>query len=543
MTEHTMTQTVPRNRWLDPVLLPVLKPAFPALAAGIGTAAASGLATLGALWCLVCMLREPTLSWAGAACFLWVSGALLASLSTWLSHDAEGRFEARLKRQVAGHLLRLPASTLSRHGGDKLRRLVSDDIGALHHMVAHLPSEIATFVIVPLASMLLLAGLAGPLALLALIPGALAAGFYLVVIPKMAARQGAEQADVMGNIMSAADDYARGIRVSRIYGAQAGAAAAYQSATRRFIDGMLERVGRVATAAAIAVALLQAVSTFAIAYAVGHELPAYRLAAALLFSLAIVTPALKLGHGLDYLSAGRAAAQRLAALLQETPLASGTCLAPEPTGQGLPLTVSDLQLQQGERHLVQGLTHIFMPGTLTAITGPSGSGKTTLLRVLAGLETPQCGEIRLGHTRVADLAEDVRSQHLLLIPQGGSVLPAAVQSTLALSAPGASEADYLAALGRAQIDIEPGADASLLSGGEKQRVGLARSFLSSASLILLDEPTSALDSQTAARLMQELLRLARQANKAILMVTHDTELANTADARLDLAAFHQGDAR
>ncbi len=173
---------------------------------------------------------------------------------SWLSHHAESLFEARLRRQLAAHLVRLPASTLSRYSGDALRRLVSDDISALHHMTAHLPAEFATLIVVPAVTIAALVASAGPVALLALAPGIVAALFYLVVIPRMAARHSAESADVMGDIVTAVDDYARGIRVYRIYGAQTGAAADYAESTARFTRGMQERVRLVATPAAVAVA-------------------------------------------------------------------------------------------------------------------------------------------------------------------------------------------------------------------------------------------------------------------------------------------------
>ena len=73
----------------------------------------------------------------------WIVGAALAALASWLVHDAEAGFSARLRRQIAHHLIRLPTTTLSKQGDQSLKRLVSDDIATLHHMVAHLPSEIA----------------------------------------------------------------------------------------------------------------------------------------------------------------------------------------------------------------------------------------------------------------------------------------------------------------------------------------------------------------------------------------------------------------
>jgi len=315
-----MKTTMLPKRFIPPALATVLRPVLSILAAGTLAAIFSGLAMLAALWCLVQCIAELTIDWVMAALGLWLIGAVLAALASWLSHQAEADFAARLRRHLARHLIHLPASTLARQGGDALRRLVSDDIAALHHMIAHLPAEMATFAAVPLASIVLLVSMAGPAALLTLLPGVMAASYYLLWMPRVSAHHGAERMRVMGDITTAVDDYARGIRIHRIYGSQSGALAAYHDAAARFTHGMVAWVGKVATPAAVAVALMQAATTFAIAYFVAGQHNAPVLAAALFFSLAIVTPALRLGHGLDYVSAGRMAAARLAALLQEPAL-------------------------------------------------------------------------------------------------------------------------------------------------------------------------------------------------------------------------------
>ncbi|WP_242444465.1 ABC transporter ATP-binding protein [Advenella sp. S44] len=524
------------KRFTETGLAPALRPVLRRLAAGTLAAVLSGLAMLGALWCVVLFVADLTIGWVVSALALWIAGALMASAASWLSHHAEADFSARLRREVASHLTRLPTSTLARQGSDALRRLVSDDIAALHHMIAHLPSEIATFAAVPLASIALLVALAGPAALLALLPGVLAALYYLVWMPRVSARHGAERMRVMGEITTAVDDYARGIRINRIYGAQSGALAAYHDAADRFTRGMVAWVAKVATPAAVAVALLQAATTFAIAYAVAGRQDAPSLAAALLFSLAIVTPALRLGHGLDYVAAGRAAAGRLAALLHEPALPSGDALLPD----GAPvLDVQNAVLAVDGRHVLDGLNHRFAPGTLTAITGPSGAGKTTLLRALAGLEPLDGGSIFLAGVNIATLDIQARQLAALLIPQGGDVLPATVRENLALSVPNASDAQMAEALTRAQIDVPLEVDAARLSGGERQRVGLARAFLAPAPVILLDEPTSALDDSSAMRLMLALLELAQDRNLTLVMVTHDLALAARADARLELKTVTQ----
>lgn len=525
-------------RLIPATLMPVLRPVLPLLATGTLFAVLSGLAMLAALWCVVKFVAEPSLGRVCAALALWLAGAAMASFASWISHHAEAGFAARLRRQVASHLLSLPASTLARQGSDALRRLVSDDIAALHHMIAHLPAEIATFAAVPLASIVLLVTMAGPAALLTLVPGVLAALYYLVWMPRASARHGAERMQVMAEITTAVDDYVRGIRVNRLYGAQSGALAAYRDAAIRFTRGMVGWVGKVATPAAVAVALLQAAATLAIAHAVAGRGDVVTQAAALFFSLAIVTPALRLGHGLDYVSAGRAAAGRLAALLQQTPLPA--CDAGVPEGAAV-LELKDAVLSVDGRRVLDGLNGRFRPGMLTAVTGPSGSGKSTLLRVLAGLEPLDQGAVLLAGTRMADLDPQARQRACLFIPQGDFVLPATVRENLALSAPDATDRCMTRALARAQIDVSLDAEAARLSGGERQRVGLARAFLAPAPVLLLDEPTSALDDATAMRLVTELHTLARERGLTLVMVTHDRALAARADARLDLGPATHGE--
>ncbi|MEU9335647.1 ATP-binding cassette domain-containing protein [Streptomyces sp. NPDC048290] len=506
-----------------------LRPGLPALGVASLTAALSGLCGLGALWSVTRLLTDPAPGHAAAACAAWLTGGLLAAVSSWTAHHGEARFTHRLRRQVADHLARMPTSALARRGGDALRRLVGDDIAALHHTVAHLPAEIATLAVVPLASALVILTTAGPAALLTLLPGLLAACYHLLVVPWTAARHGAESAQVMSDIVTAVDQHARGARICRVYGAQGGAAADYAAATRRFTTGMVRWVGRVATLAAVAGALLQAAATYTIAYALGHGRDPQTLAVMLLFGLATVTPALRLGHGLDYVRAGCAAAQRLTDVLREpmvTPAASRR------TGEGEPgtrTTLLRLTIATGDHILVHDLTHTFEPSTITAVTGPSGSGKTTLLRVLAGLESAGAGSVVLPSAP----ATRPRTDPVLLVPQGGDLLPGTVRDTLHLSAPDTDDRDLAEALRRAQLPIPPDTHTTHLSGGERQRVALARAFLTPAPVILLDEPTSALDDPTADRVMAEL-RLLADAGKTLIVVTHDLRLAATADVRLTL---------
>lgn len=528
---------------LDPAVSRLLRPSLPALAIAAAGTTLAGLCGLTAMWQVVRLIDTPGPAPVGWACGAWLGAALLAAGASWLSHDVEARFEASLRREAAGRLLRLPADRLAAYPTDRLRRLVSEDVAALHHMIAHLPAEAATLVAVPVCAVILMLTLAGPASLLALIPGALAGAAYLTAMPRLSAKHGAERARVMGEITTAVDDYARGIRVFRSYGAADGALADFTDAARRFTTGMLAWVRRVATPAAVAVGLLQAVASYAIAYAVGSAREPAVLAAILLMGLALVSPALRLGHGLDYVAAGRAAAARIGGLLAEPALPRGGADAVDGPAD---VVADGIVVAADGRTILDGLALTAPASAVTAITGPSGAGKSTLLRVLAGLQPPGSGIVEVGGTEVSAFSEEARPEVVLLIPQGGDVLPASIRENLRLTAPDAGDATLAAALARAQLDLPLDTDAAPLSGGERQRVSLARAFLASADAILLDEPTSALDDATATRFWDELEDLARDGGKAIVVVTHDPRLATRADHVLRLtptAAPARGDAR
>lgn len=504
---------------------------MPALSAAVLLAVLAGVGQLAALWCIIRALGGSGGAWVFVACGVWVATAALAAAASWLAHAAEARFEARVRRRVAGHILRLPADRLSLYSADRLRRLVSEDVAALHHMIAHLPSELATLVVVPVVAMVMLVTIAGPIALLALIPGLLAGIVYLSVIPRLSARHGAKRAQVMTEITSAVDDYARGIEVLRLSGSASGALSDYTAATDRFSHGMVMWVRRIATPAAIAVGLLQAAASFAIAYAVGSEWDASRLAAVVLLSLALVAPALRLGHGLDYVSAGRTAAERIEELLSERPIGGGASPAPRTPVE---VEVDRASVFVEGRAMLDATSFRALPATVTVVTGESGVGKSTLVRSIAGLQPLTSGAVRLGGAPVDGICEDARPRAVLLIPQGGDVLTGTVRENLQLVAP-VDDEDLLLALDQVGLRVSLDAEATALSGGERQRIGLARAFLAPAPVILLDEPTSALDRRSADRVWGRLQGVAHHEGKTVIVVTHDVELAARADLHVTVA--------
>ena len=182
-------------------------------------------------------------------------------------------------------------------------------------------------------------------------------------------------------------------------------------------------------------------------------------------------------------------------------------------------------------------------GESVAIVGPSGSGKSTLLGLLAGLDVPSRGRVRLDGVDLGRLDEDARAQlraeKLGFVFQSFQLLPtltALENVMLPLELVGRRDARteaerVLERVGLAQrLRHYP----AQLSGGEQQRVAIARAFASGPSLLLADEPTGNLDAHTGSRIIQLLFDLNHEQGTTLVLVTHDTELAKRCDRTLQL---------
>ena len=180
------------------------------------------------------------------------------------------------------------------------------------------------------------------------------------------------------------------------------------------------------------------------------------------------------------------------------------------------------------------------PGEIVAIMGRSGSGKTTTMHLLAGLETPSGGQVIYQGQNIAGLDEDAlalwRRENIGLIFQAFHLIPtlSALENVAFPLYPAgvpAAERRQRASKRLAQVGLADRADhrPSRLSGGEQQRVAIARALINSPGLILADEPTGNLDSQTGQEILALFKQLRQEAGVSFVIVTHDDEVAATAD--------------
>jgi putative ABC transport system ATP-binding protein len=193
--------------------------------------------------------------------------------------------------------------------------------------------------------------------------------------------------------------------------------------------------------------------------------------------------------------------------------------------------------------ILQTLDLMIPDGQFIAVVGPSGSGKSTLLGLIAGLDEPTSGEIRIDGQPITAMNEDslaeLRGNKIGFVFQSFHLIPSltALENIMVpMEIAGVRDAQQRARQLIEDVDLVARAHhyPSQLSGGEQQRVAIARAFANNPSIILADEPTGNLDSNNGRHVFELMVGMNRRRNATLVLVTHDHELAALADRRISL---------
>ncbi|MGW0843258.1 ABC transporter ATP-binding protein [Streptomyces sp. NPDC002787] len=206
------------------------------------------------------------------------------------------------------------------------------------------------------------------------------------------------------------------------------------------------------------------------------------------------------------------------------------------------LSAKGVDLFYGETLAVRNAEISLRRGEVAAITGQSGSGKSSLLYCLAGVLPVACGEVRFEGRLLADLDDEelsaLRRERFGFVFQYGELLPELTveeNTALPLRLAGQRKAEALVAagevLGRLGLAELRERRPSQVSGGQSQRVAVARALVHKPAVVFADEPTGSLDSANATAVLEEFLALARSQGTAVVLVTHDAQVAACADSR------------
>ena len=468
--------------------------------------------------------------------FFGVSRGVLRYLERVVSHDATLRAISTVRTRLFARLEPLvPAGLPGVRTGDLLGRFVAD-VDALQNLylrafgpaaVALLAGGVAVVVALfafppaglVLAAFLLLAGVLVPLAGVA---------FTRSAVRREAPARAALTAELLDALAAAPELVA--------YGA-AGAAAERVDAADGALASARRRTALVAAvteSAITALTMLAAVAVLVVATPAVHSgsLPGVRLAMLALLALAAFEAVRPLPAAAEQLVAVGEAARRILDITdREAPVRDPA--TPRPlTGPGDVSLRGVAMRYSAEAPLVlEGLDLDLPAGAIIALVGPSGSGKTTIANLLVRFRDPDEGAVLLDGRDLREYAQaDVR-RVVGLAGQEAHLFPTSIRENLRIARPDASDAELTEALTRARawdwvsslpdgLDTQVGEDGGRVSGGERQRLALARALLADVRLLVVDEPDAHLDEETADALVRDLLSASRAAGLGVLLITH-----------------------
>ncbi|WP_244460322.1 thiol reductant ABC exporter subunit CydC [Microbispora triticiradicis] len=440
-------------------------------------------------------------------------------------HDVALRAQAGTRERLYRALI--PAGPLPQRGADLLSRMVDDTDAVQDLLVRCLLPAVAALVTGLTA--VVIAGFLLPVAAPVLAAGLLAAGLALPAGTAAAARRwSARIAPARADLAARVADLVHGAADLAAYGARDEALSAAMDADGRL--ARLERGQARINAAALGIGVLaQGLTVAAVVWvAQGAGLDRVATAVLALTSLVAFEPALALGAAGERFAAVLAALRRLRETAATPPAVREPDEPAPPPEPPLTVEVEDLVVRHGGREpALNGVSLTLTPGRRVAVVGPSGAGKSTLLSALMRTVEIESGAIRLNGTDVRRLSSDDVRARVTGLTQDPYVFQASFTDNLRLAGPSASTGEIEAAVRRARLDAWAGRtgwdtvlgeDGRTVSGGQLQRLALARALLYDPPVLLLDEPAEALDEETADLLTADLLDATR--GRTTLLVTH-----------------------
>jgi ATP-binding cassette, subfamily C, bacterial CydD len=476
--------------------------------------------------------------------------AVLSGLSEYAGGVAAVQVKQTLREMLVRHLFRLgPAYTESERSGELLNTITQGVESLDAYFSQYLP-QLALAGLLPLAYLAVILPLDPLSGLVLLFTGPLIP-FFMFLIGSLSQSLTRQQWAALSRMSAYFLDTLQGLGTLKALGRSQEQAARIAQVSERYRIVTM-RVLRFTFLSALALELLGTIGTAIIAVEVGLRLLYGWMGFEAAFFILILAPEFyqplrNLGLRFHASMAGVAAAQRIFSLLDQPPAvpemqeAVGSAQDRVILSDRKPFTLAFDQVHytypDRAHPALNGVSFEMRSGQMTALVGASGSGKTTIIRLLLGFMQPSAGTIRLDSSPIANLSSLAWRENIAWVPQRPFLFNGTVAENLLMANPGAAEADMRRALEQAHladfVDSLPlglgtalGEGGARLSGGQAQRLALARAFLRGAPLLVLDEPSAHLDVAQEQMLRDSIQRLLE--GRTALVIAH--RLATVAEA-------------
>ena len=458
------------------------------------------------------------------------------------SHLSAFRVATNLRLEVSEHLATLPLGFTETFGSGKLRKIIHESTGAAETFLAHQLPDKYNAMATPIGLLVLLLVFDWRLGLLSLVPVAL--GF--VIMSAMTGRRMADKMRQYGNALESmsneAVEYVRGIPVVKTFGQSVFSFKKFKATIDEYEKWVIAYTKELRMPMMLYTAAINGVFAFLI---VGGLLftrngVTSEFLLNLLFYI-IITPVISLTlTRIMYMSENELvvadALARVDSVLDAEPV-------PENDHPRHPkdasVSLKDVHFSyDGKTDVIKGVSLKIQPGQMVAFVGPSGGGKSTLANLVCRFFDVQSGSVRVGGADVRDIPKEELMDTISFVFQNSRLLKGSILDNVRLGRAQATEAEVLAALKAAQcMDIVEkfpegihtviGTKGVYLSGGEQQRIAIARAMLKNAPILLLDEATAFADPDNEAKVQAAFAQLAK--GKTVLMIAHRLSTVANAD--------------
>lgn len=468
------------------------------------------------------------------SCGCLAAGVALRGLADLTTHLADNAFSLWIRRQLAQRMSNAPLAWFTATSSGRIKQGMQDDVTAIHHLVAHAWLNVANAGATMLFVFGYLLWVDWHMTLVTLAPLLVSLMLYARVISSSRQRM-PEYGAALAQVNQSVVEFVQGIAIVKTFGQDGRAYQAYRQAVDAFQDfflGWAQPLIKPECLSAVAIApitLLLLVLGSGIGLMALDMLTVWQLLPFAIVALGISVPVAALSHSAQSLQMAQGALIRLRDLLA-IPQQSAPVSALRPSGNRV--AFEDVSFAyQSTGPLLQDISLTLQPGTVTAIVGESGAGKTTLAKLLLRFVEADRGCITLGGIDVRHIDGEHLYRQVGAVFQDTQLLRISIYDNIAIGNPQASEAQVIAAARAAQIHerilrLPFGyqsiySEDACFSGGEAQRIAIARALLLRPAVLILDEPTAQADAESEAAIQSAFgALLAQQQDQVVLVIAH-----------------------
>lgn len=478
-----------------------------------------------------------------ALAFLVYIAALLCS------HLAAFRVATNLRIAMTRHIAGLPLGFAESFGTGKLRKIINECSGATETYLAHMLPDTVTAYITPIALLVIMMVFDWRLGLLSLVPAVLAFVIMMVFMTgKSLKKSMTEYQDALNDMSNEAVEYVRGIPVVKTFGQTVfsfrkfkGAIDRYGEWTIRYTNQLRLPMMFLTTAVNAVFAMLIAAAIWFTADGVSNE-----FLLNLMFYI-IITPLLtvtltKIMFNSENKMVVSDAISRIDSVMSMEPLSQGSAPV-KPADHSVELRNVSYSYD-GSNKALDGISLKIVSGQTCAFVGPSGGGKTTLANIISRFFDADSGEVLIGGVNVRDFPKEQLMDMVSFVFQNSRLIKGTILENVRMARPEASDDEVLRALEAAQcgdileklpdaVNTVIGTGGIYLSGGEQQRVAIARVILKDSPVVILDEATAFADPDNEVRVQKAFAELLK--GRTVIMIAHRLSTVINADRIFVLA--------